>query len=187
MYKGLSQGYVFHVNILLKEHPGALGEAFGILGGEIMACASLRYAILHLWMALHILHQTACHILALRHNSYAARDMLQYGVQQQRVMGARQDNGVYLRIAAQQFVNALVNEVVGTRTVCLISLNYGSPQRTCLPRHHHIGCLMGNLQFVAAAAYSALGGKNANVTRLCQRTYVFCCGTYNTKNASVAT
>ena len=186
MYKGLSQSYVFHVNILLKEHTGALCEAFGILGSEIMACASLRYAILHLGMTLHILHQTACHILALRHYSDTARDMLQYGVQKQRVMGARQDNGVYLRIATQQFVNTLVNEVVGTGTVCLVSLNYGSPQRACLPRHHHIGCLMGNLQFVAAAAYSAFGGKNANVARLCQRTYVFCCGTYNTKNASVA-
>ena len=110
--------------------------------------------------------------------------MLQYLVEQQRIVRAAEYYRVDVRVEAHQGVDALLYKVVGTRRVVLVVLYQRHPQRAGHAGDADVGIEFLYLEYVALALYRALGGQYAHVARLRNRTYALGRGTYHAEHAA---
>ena len=99
-------------------------------------------------------------------------------------MGAAQNDGVYLWIDAQKVVDVFLYEIVGSGGVGFMVLDQRHPHRTGLACDLDVGVELGNLQFVGAAGYGALGGHDTYVAGAGERTHTFGCGADDTEHAA---
>ena len=120
--------HLFH--ILVEEELGMFAEGIGVLGGEITTGGVLRTACFELGMALQIVLQAVGHILTLWDDSDAWVGVFDDLGHEQRIMGAAQDDGIDLGIKTHQLIDALLHEIIGPGTVCLVGLDDGCPKRT---------------------------------------------------------
>ena len=180
----LTEGDILNRHRLVEENLRLLAELLWILCGEIMYLAVLRTALFELRMAQEILLQAAGHILTLRDDTDARRQMLQNLRQQQGIMGAAEDDGIDLRILTQNLIDALLDEIVGAGGVGFIVFHQRHPERTGHARDLNIGMQLMDLEVIALALDGALGGKDAYMARLCQTADNFCRGPDNAQHTA---
>ena len=150
-----------------------------------MAGAVLGAAHIHLRMTHEIVFQTVGDIFALRHDAHTTRHILQNLVQKQRIMGAAEDDGVYLRVAAHQIANALFHEIVGTWTVIFVVFYQRHPHGAWLSRHGYVGIELVYLHHIALALDGSGGSNDAHVARLRDAADTFRRGTYHAEHTAV--
>ena len=100
-------------------------------------------------------------------------------------MGATQDDGIDVLIHTHQLVDALLDEIISTRTICLVSLYDSSPERTSHSAYLDIRPELANLHLVALALDGSLGGKDTYMATLGQRTYHLGSRTDDAQHAAV--
>ena len=120
-------------------------------------------------MSLQIILQTVCHILSLWHHSHAIGKILHDAAHEQWIMGATQDDGIDVLIHTHQLVDALLDEIISTRTISLVSLYDSSPKRTSHSAYLDIRPELTNLHLVACTLDGSLCGKDTYMAALCQR------------------
>lgn len=100
-------------------------------------------------------------------------------------MRTAQNDGVYLWIEAHQLVDALLDEVVGTRRVCLVILYQRYPERTGDTADLYVGVELVNLQVIRLTLDGSLGGKDADVAVVGQGTDDLCRRTNDAQDSTV--
>ena len=104
----------------MQEHLGLLLELVGILGGQVAGGVALRALLLYLGVLQKVLLQAVGDVLSLWNYPHSGGQVLQNLGHEQRIMSTAQDEGVNLRVLAHDFVDTLLDEIVGTRGVGLI-------------------------------------------------------------------
>ena len=169
---------------LVHEDARRVVELVAVLRRQVAARAVLGARRFNLGMPPEIVLQALGHVFALRYHAHAPRRVLQYFVEQQGVVRASEYYGVDVAVEHHQLVDALLDEVVGSRRVILVVLDERHPQRAGHPRHLYVGPQLGYLHAVAAALDGALGGQHAHVARQRQPAYAFGRGADYAKHAA---
>ena len=169
---------------LIREDARLLAELVLVLRGEVAAGAVLVAGGVDFGMAREVVFQALGHVFALRHYADAARRVLEDFVEQQGVMRAAEDDGVYLRVAQHDGVEAFLHEIVGSGGVVLVVLDEGHPQRAGHARDGDVGPELLYFERVALALDGALGGEHAYVARQRQAAYALGRGAYHAEHAA---
>ena len=80
---------------LIDKHTGQWGEVVRVLGGEVFACAALAAMTLDFRVTLQVVGKAVCHDGPLLDNIHALGHILVDFVDEQGIVGATQDDGVY--------------------------------------------------------------------------------------------
>ena len=78
-------------------------------------------------------------------------------------MGATQDDGIYLGVFGHQFIEPLLDKVVGSRAVCLVVFYQRHPEGASHARDGEAWPEFLDLHIIAVALHGALGGQQADV------------------------
>lgn len=111
----------------------------GALGGVVFHRGMARTAGIHVGMAVQVVVQTAGDVLALGYHFDTLGHELLYRGQEDGVVGAAQDEGIDGGVGLKNVVDALLDEVVGTRSARLIVLDDGHPEGARHTRDGDIG------------------------------------------------
>ena len=84
-------------------------------------------------------------------------------------MGATQNDGVDGRILGHEFVNALLDEIIGTGAVGFVVLYKGHPERAGHAADTDVGKKFGYLDVVTMTAHGTLGSQQSHVTATGER------------------
>ena len=163
------QGDLLYADGLMQEQLGLLAKFVGALGGKVVDGAAFGAALFHVGMTLEIVPCALGNILALGYDTDAAGDVLLNLWQQEGVVGAAQDDGVYLGVETQQLVNVLLDEIVGTGRAGLVVFNQWHPKGAGHPRDADVGMQFLNLQTVTVAPDGAFCGKDAHMAAAGER------------------
>ena len=129
--------------------------------------------------------QTLGHILTLRNNTHASRQILQDFRHKQRVVGTPQNDGINLRVLMHNLVDALLHEIVGTRRIGLVILHQRHPEGTSHTAHLYIREQLLYLQIVALALDGSFGSQHTHMARLRQLADDLSCRTNHAQDAAI--
>ena len=156
-------------DLFLEEYLCALLKLIGIFGSEVLTGGTVRKFLSQGRVAVKIVGQTLGHIFALWNEAHAGFDILLYLGQQDWVVGATQNDGVDGRILGHEFVNALLDEIIGTGAVGFVVLYKGHPERAGHAADTDVGKKFGYLDVVTMTAHGAFGSQQAHVTAMGER------------------
>ena len=122
---------VFDGDVCVEEELGLLLEFFRVLGCEVMDSGVLGTLLFYLGMTLQIGFKTLGHVFALGNRTNTFGEIFFYLRHEQGVMGTAEDKGIDLRIEVHNLIDALLDEIVGSRGVGLIIFYEGYPEGTC--------------------------------------------------------
>ena len=118
---------VFYLDLLMQKNSGVVLKLFFALGGEVMAGSVLGALAVDLGVTGQIMLKTRCHISALWHHTNTLGHMPKDALHQQGIVGAAQNDGIYLRVELHEGIDSLGYEIVGTLAFGLVCLDYGRP------------------------------------------------------------
>ena len=162
----------------------AVVESRRLFGGEVPHTAPLRYAHFHLGMAVEIVGQAVRHIASLRQKPYGGGKMLANLGKKQGIMRAAEDNSVYLRVAFQQTVKMLFDEIVCPGRAVFVVLHQRDPHRTGFARNLDVRPELGYLQLVGLAADGSWRGHDTDVSALRKMPHALGRGTNDTQDTA---
>ena len=155
--------------MLFEESLGALLKLIGILGSEILTGSTEGELLAQRRVVIKVAGQTFGDVFALRDDTHAGLDILQNLGKKDGIMGTAQDDGVDGGILAHEFVNALLDKIIGAGAVGFVILDKGHPERAGYTADTDIGKEFGYFDVVAMAAHGAFGGQQAHVTAMGER------------------
>ena len=155
-----------HVDVFVKEDESAFLEFLRILCGQVAAGSPFRASMLHLGMATEVVGKAVGNIFALGDDFDAAGHVFQDFIQQQRVMGASEDDGVNLGIGHEELVNALLDKIVGSGRVHLVVFYQWHPEGACHAADSDVRGELLYFELIALALDGSLGGEDAHMSRL---------------------
>lgn len=174
---------VLHVDHLVHEEGGTLAELIGALGGEVVAGAVLREAIVHVGMAVEIVLEALRHVFALGDDAHAGRRVFHYLVHEERIVRAAEDEGVYFGVGTKYAFNAFLHEIVRSGRVELVVLHERHPHGACLARELDVRPEFAYFHGVRTRIDRPGCAEQADVARLGERTDGFDRGTYHAEHA----
>lgn len=118
---------MLHLHTFMQEDLSRLLEFFLTFSSQIQAGTFLGNHILHVLMPLQVIFQTLSYIHSLWHNPHTIGKVFHNAVHQQWIMCTSQDNRIYVSIFTHQLVNALLDEIISTRTISLIGFYDSRP------------------------------------------------------------
>lgn len=153
-----------HVNAFVEEGGCRVSEFFFRLCGEVNALAAPRASGIHFGVAVKVVLQAMCYQFSLRNDVDTGRHVLFYLVQKKGIMGASQDDRVYLVVPGQQLVDVFLDEVVGTGCLCLVVLDQRYPHGAGLSRYLDFGEELAYLHDVRFRLDGTGCGQDADVS-----------------------
>ena len=102
-------------------------------------------------------------IFALGDDTYALWKVFLNLRHEQGIVSTAKDEGIDLRVEAHNLIDALLDEVVGTRGVSLIIFYEGYPERASHARHGNVWVEFLDFEIVTLALDGTLGGKYADM------------------------
>ena len=128
-----------------------------------MASAALRQALLHFGMTEEIVLKTGCDVLALRNDGDTCGDVEHDFVEEQRIVGTTQNDGVDEWVFCHEFIDAVLHEIIGTRFVKFTVFNERNPHRTGQSCDTETWVKFLDFELVAFALDGAFRGKHTDV------------------------
>lgn len=107
------KGSVFSMNGLVEEAGGRGGKTVGVLCCEEAGCGSPCDAGFHVGVTTEVVGKAAGYVLALGDEMDVGGRVLTDLVDEEGVVGAAEDDGVDERVALQELVDILADEIVG--------------------------------------------------------------------------
>ena len=183
----LFERHILGIYLLVEKYLCTFLKTLLAFGCQVSACAVLGTLGFHLGMSCEIILQRVSHVGSLRDDTHSRRTVAYDAAHQEWIVRTAEHYGIDVGILKHQLVDAFLYEVVGTGRISLVRLDYGCPERTGLSGYLHIGCLFFYFKLIAATAYGALCGENADMTCSGQLGDAFGCRAYDTEHTAVRT
>ena len=135
-------------------------------------------------MPLQVIFQTLSYIHSLWHNPHTIGKVFYNAVHQQWIMCTSQDNRIYVSIFTHQLVNALLDEIISTRTISLIGFYDSRPKRTSNTANLDFRPEFGNLQVIALTFDSTFRSQQTDMVTLGDIAYNLSSRTDNTQHTA---
>lgn len=139
----------------VEEEGCRIGELVCLLGSEVGAGGVSGERGGEVGMAAEIVLQRAGYYLALRHHIYrVGSDGREGGLNlrhQERIVGAAEHEGVYLRVLGEEQAEVFIHEIVGSVLQVLAVLYQRHPHGACLLHDTEVCALLLQLDDITAA------------------------------------
>ena len=117
---GLRQGDALCRYVGLEEEAGVGVDLVGRFAGVVLTGAACGEALAHLWVAVEVVVKAGGDVLPLWDEGDALGEIVADFVEQEGIVGASEDDGVYLRVLGEEFVDGVFDEVICSWFVKLV-------------------------------------------------------------------
>lgn len=176
---------MLYLYVTLEEERSRLTEFLGVLGGIEGGGSPFGAEGFEFGMSLEIVGEAFCHDATLLYDMDARRGVLAHFVDEERVVGAAEYEGVNAAVLCKELVEVFLYEVVGSRVEVFVVLDDRDPHGASLLYEEDIGAHLGEFEFVGVRLYGGFGCHQSHGVGLGECFYGFDGRTDDSKDTTV--